>query len=91
VEARPAQPHTQRARRSLQCAGGSRRRSTSAHPGLSVELITGFDKHREAWGMVDLKQAVSCALVTSEDGGANQIPHPTSHANKGHLAIDCAG
>jgi hypothetical protein len=56
---------------------------SSAYSDITVELITGHGKHREAWQTSDVKQAVTHALAEMEV--------PTKfHANKGRLAIDCA-
>ena len=57
---------------------------SSVYPDITVELITGWGKHRETWQTGDIKQAVAQALA--EMG----VPLKPEGRNPGRLAIDCA-
>jgi hypothetical protein len=59
------------------------RSSRRARPDTTVEPFTGYGKHRKAWSMSDVKQAVTQALAEME---VPTIPL----SNNGRLAIDCA-
>jgi hypothetical protein len=56
----------------------------SVYPDITVQLITGWGKHREAGQTGDIKQAVAQALV------AMGVPLKPEGRNPGLLAIDCA-
>jgi pentatricopeptide repeat protein len=57
---------------------------SSVYPDITVELITGWGKHRGAGKTGDIKQAVAQALV------AMGVPFKPEDRNHGRLTIDCA-
>jgi hypothetical protein len=57
---------------------------SSVYPDITVGLITGWGKHREAGQTGNIKQAVAQALV------AMGVPLKPEGRNPGHLVIDCA-